>query len=237
MVVQESIDLSCSQVALLDGRAVGIALIARRGWTSRLAAMAVIPLARGKGVGSALISALLDQARRRRERAMVLEVIEDNDPAIGLYRRAGFVTVRQLASYDAGPTPSAPAEPGLGGEVDLRELAGQVSAYGLPDLPWQISGESLADLGPPNVAYRWEGAYIALSSPEADTIAIRSLLVRPEARGRGRARQLLRATMARYPGKTWRVTAHCPEELGGIFEQAGFERGTLSQFQMRIELG
>jgi hypothetical protein len=107
----------------------------------------------------------------------------------------------------------------------------------LPDLPWQISGESLACLGPPNVAYQLDGAYLLLSNPEAPQIAVHSLLVLPEARGRGRALGLLRAAMARHPHKTWRVPAHCPEEVGGVLERAGFARDTLSQFQMRLEWG
>jgi ribosomal protein S18 acetylase RimI-like enzyme len=235
MAGQESIDLLCSQVALRDGQAAGVALIARRGWTSRLAAMAVSPSARNTGIGSWLMSQLIEQARARGERAMVLEVIEGNEPAVHLYRRAGFETVRRLVSYDTGPTTGI-AGPVPGTEMDLRELAGWVSVYGLTDLPWQISGESLAQLGPPNVAFRWNGAAIALSNPEADTIAVRSLLVLPEARGQGRAGALLRATVDRYPGKTWRVPPLCPEEMGGLFERVGFARDSLSQLQMRVEL-
>jgi GNAT superfamily N-acetyltransferase len=87
------------------------------------------------------------------------------------------------------------------------------------------------------VAYRWEGAAIALSDPQADTIAVRSLLVLPEARGQGRATQLLKATIARYPGKRWRVPPFYPEEMGGLLERAGFARDSLSQLQMRIRLG
>jgi ribosomal protein S18 acetylase RimI-like enzyme len=181
------------------------------------------------------MSQLIEQARSRSERAMVLEVIEGNEPAIHLYRRSGFQTVRRLVSYDARP-PTSAAGTVQRRETDLRELAGWVSAYGLPDLPWQISGENLAQLGPPNMAYEWDGAYIALSNPEIDTIAVRSLFVLPQARGQGRAARLLNATMARYPGKTWRVSPLCPEEMGGLFERAGFERGSLSQLQMRIEL-
>jgi len=236
MVGQESIDLVCSQVVQRDREAVGVALVARRGWTSRLAAMALVPSARQAGVGRWLMSQLIEQAQGRGEHAMVLEAIEGNEPAIRLYQRAGFQTVRRLVSCEAGPDVGLATTPGLGREVDLREVAGWVSAYGLPDLPWQISGESLACLGPPNVAYAWEGAYIALSDPAADTIAIRSLLVLPEARGKGRAGRLLAATMARYRDKTWRVSPHCPEELGPLFEQAGFARGSLAQVQMRIEL-
>jgi ribosomal protein S18 acetylase RimI-like enzyme len=245
MVSQDSVDLESSQVVLREGQAVGVALIARRGWTSRLAAMSIIPSARGAGAGSWLMSQLLDRARARHERAMVLEVIQGNEAALRLYRRCGFQTVRRLASYTASPT-AAPADAGnpdtevderLGSKVDVRELARLVSAYGLPDLPWQISGESLAHQGPPSLAYQLEGAYITISNPQAEQVAVRALLVLPAVRGQGRAIRLLRSTMARYPHKTWRVPAFCPEEMGGLFERAGFTQGSLSQFQMRLEWG
>jgi GNAT superfamily N-acetyltransferase len=171
---------------------------------------------------------------------MVLEAIEGNEPAVALYTSRGFQIVRRLVSLTAKPGAVGTAPPAtevLASQVDVREMARWVSAYGLPDLPWQISGESLAHLGPPNVAYHLDGAYIALSDPEAEQIAIRSLLVLPQARGQGRALQLLRTTMARHPHKTWRVPPYCPEELGGLFERAGFERDSLSQLQMGVALG
>jgi ribosomal protein S18 acetylase RimI-like enzyme len=234
---QESIDVSSSRVVSRKGHPVGVALIGRRGWTSRLAGMAVVPQARGVGVGRWLLSRLLEEARGRGERAMVLEVIEGNEPAQALYSSCGFQTVRRLVSYSGSPVAGPAGAEATLAEVDLREMARLVSAYGLPGLPWQISGESLAHFGPPNVAYQLDGAYVALSNPQAEQLAVRSLLVLPEARGRGRATQLLRAMVARYPHKTWRVPPLCPEEIGGLFEKLGFERGSLSQLQMRIEWG
>ncbi len=235
MVVHDGIDLSSSRVVHRDGQAVGIALIARRGWTARLAAMGLVPKARGAGIGSWLMGCLIDEARARGERAMVLEVVEQNTPAVHLYRKCGFRTVRRLVSYasfpphDAGEAASQDA--GLA-EIDVREFARLVSVHGLPDLPWQISGESLAHLGPPSVAHQLGDAYILLSDPEAPQIAVRALLVAPEARRQGQATRLLQALLARYAQKTWRVPALCPEEAGGPFERVGFERGSLSQFQM-----
>ena len=46
MVRGDGIDLFASRAVLRDGEAVGVALIARRGWTSRLAGMALVPEAR-----------------------------------------------------------------------------------------------------------------------------------------------------------------------------------------------
>jgi ribosomal protein S18 acetylase RimI-like enzyme len=235
MLYTDGVDVGSSRVVVRDRQAVGIALIARRGWTVRLAAMALVPEARGAGVGSWLMARLFEEARARGERAMVLEVIAENAPAVRLYRKCGFRTVRRLVGYVSSPPhgagEAAPQDAGLI-EIDVRELARMVSACGLPDLPWQISGESLAHLGPPDVAYRLGDAFALLSDPEASQVAIRALLVAPQARRQGQAARLLRALLARHPQKTWRVPALCPEEAGGPFEKAGFEQTTLSQFQM-----
>jgi len=54
----------------------------------------------------------------------------------------------------------------------------------------------------------------------------------PHARRQGHAGALLRAVIARYPEKTWRVPATLPEEFSGVFEKCGFTREKLSQWQM-----
>jgi GNAT superfamily N-acetyltransferase len=50
MIRDDQIDCSLSCIVKDGERDVGVALIARRGWSCRLAAMAVIPEARGHGV-------------------------------------------------------------------------------------------------------------------------------------------------------------------------------------------
>jgi ribosomal protein S18 acetylase RimI-like enzyme len=233
-VRQDGIDLASSRVVLCDGKAVGAALIAHRGWTSRLAGMALVPEARFQGIGRWCVGQLLDEARARGERRMVLEVIEQNIPAVRSYKGCGFRTQRRLVGYVA-LEPSGIADDDLE-EIDLYHVARLVTACGLPDLPWQISGESLAQAGPPNWAYRLGAAYVTISNPDETQIAIRSLLVKPDGRGQGQATRLLHAVMAAHPGKTWRVPALCPEEVGGVFEHAGFELDSLSQLQMTIDL-
>jgi ribosomal-protein-alanine N-acetyltransferase len=56
--------------------------------------IAVAREAQGKGVGARLLQALLDEAARRRQRRVMLEVRADNDRAIALYERFDF---RRLA--------------------------------------------------------------------------------------------------------------------------------------------
>jgi ribosomal protein S18 acetylase RimI-like enzyme len=235
MVQQDSVDVASSRVVVHAEEPVGIALIARRGWTSRVVAMALVPKARGQGVGTWLMDQLVAEAKTRGEQAMLLEVIEQNNPAVSLYRRCGFQVQRRLVGF-AGTQGEDASTEGLAA-VDIREVARLVTRFGLPNLPWQISGETLAQLGFPNRAYRLEGAYAVISDPEAEQITLRSVLVRPEARRQGQAVRLLQALMANFPHKQqWRVPVLCPEEMGGVFEKIGFERETLTQLQMKLDL-
>lgn len=231
MARADSVDLNVSRVVLLDGQPVAAALIARRERrSSRLAGMAVGPEARHRGVGRALMAQLLDEAKTRGERTMVLEVIEQNAPAGRLYENCGFRKIRRRTGH-AG-RPAAPADDAALEEIDPRELAAMASEHGRPDLPWQISPETIAHATPPAVAWRFGASAVLISNPAADTIGIRALITRRDRRGRGSSRTLLRAVMARYPGKEWRAPAIFPEEMGEAFMTAGLARTALSQWQM-----
>lgn len=235
MLRKDNVDLEASRILLADGEPSGIALIARRGWSSRLAAMGLAKDARGKKAGSWLMENLIREARERGDRRMSLEVIEQNEAGVRLYKRHGFQVVRWLVSFVHQDAKQA-AKKGLQ-ELDLREMGRLVSLYGLPDLPWQLSGETIALLNPPARAYKTDqGACIAISNPEAEHVVIWSLLVEPEARGKGLAVEMLEAVMANHPGRTWHVPALLPEELGFVYERAGFRREELSQFQMELGL-
>jgi ribosomal protein S18 acetylase RimI-like enzyme len=59
-------------------------------------AIAVVPNARGKGVGSALLEALLRRAREEGHARISLSVDRANDGAIELYRRHGFERVADV---------------------------------------------------------------------------------------------------------------------------------------------
>jgi ribosomal protein S18 acetylase RimI-like enzyme len=61
-----------------------------------VAYMAVEPSHRGRGIGSRLLAAAEDEARRRGLPYMGLMVTEDNAAARALYERAGYLTERRL---------------------------------------------------------------------------------------------------------------------------------------------
>ena len=234
MVHKDSIDLTASRVLSVDGKPEGVALIARRGWVSRLAAMGISKEMRGQGAGSWLMERLLQQARARGDREMTLEVIEQNDAAVRLYEKFGFQTLRRLVGFIRRE--AIELDPEELSEMGLRQLGALVSVFGLRDLPWQLSGETIAQMTPPVRAYRNAHSYVAISNPEANHVVIWSVLVEPEERGANLGAQAVKQVIAKFTGRTWHVPAIYPEELSGVFERAGFEREELSQWQMCLPL-
>ncbi|MFP2932063.1 GNAT family N-acetyltransferase [Pyxidicoccus sp. 3LG] len=82
--------------ALADGKVLGTcALRAEPGDTYELCKMAVSTEARGLGLGDALMEAVLRFARVRGARRVYLVSNTKLGPALGLYRKHGFVTTRQ----------------------------------------------------------------------------------------------------------------------------------------------
>lgn len=71
----------------------------KRSGVARLYSIATHRAARGQGVGSALLDAVEQLARRRRCRALRLEVRADNAGAIRLYERLGYRRLAALAKY------------------------------------------------------------------------------------------------------------------------------------------
>jgi len=234
MIRKDSVDLAASRVLLVDEQPAGIALIARRGWTSRLAAMGIVQSMRGKGTGSWFMEHLIREARERNDRDMVLEVIEQNASAVKLYQKCGFHSVRRLIGLIRKAAKEQMKKSIT--ELDLREAGSLISQHGLSDLPWQLAGETIAHLNPPAQAYRNGSAMVVISNPNVEHVVIWSLLVETQARGQQLSVDMLKSLIAHHPGKTWHVPAIFPEEFLKIFDRAGFEKEELTQWQMRLVL-
>lgn len=233
-VRQEQIDLAASLVIREpNDELTGIALIARRGDTSRLAGMGVAARWRGQGRGQALVAHVLQEARTRKDQRMVLEVIEQNTPAVRLYEKSGFVISRRLVGYEASRIEPERAELE---EVSIAEYAASVSTHGEPDLPWQLTAATCGAATLPSVAIR-SGEAIALLVVTADTVIVRGIVVASSCRRQGHARRLLRGLAARFPDRRWVVPAIVPESLAAeFFLSNGFRRAAISQFEMAHRL-
>lgn len=232
----EDLDPYASRVYEREGAPAGVVLIARRGWTRRVAAMGFAPELRGQGLGRRVLEEEIRDARERGERTLVLEVIEQNSPAVALYERTGFERKRRLVGYRWEPPAAAAAGPPE--EIDPLDFARVAAAEADPDLPWMLAPETLSAAAPPARAWSLEGrAFAMVSDAAAERLALTALVVPRASRRQGWGSKLLRSLAAAFPGRGWTVSPIVPEELApGFFAQLGWERLPLSQWEMRLEL-
>jgi len=82
---------------------VGFALIRVVAGEAELLSLGVLPGARRQGLGRALIQTAMARAADGGARTLHLEVAEDNQPALALYRGLGFIATGRRPGYYAAP--------------------------------------------------------------------------------------------------------------------------------------
>jgi ribosomal protein S18 acetylase RimI-like enzyme len=211
-------------------------LIARRGWTRRVAAMGFVPATRNQGLGRQALNEVIAEARSQGERTVILEVIDGNAPAMALYTRVGFRPIRRLVGYRWEP--SSGDSPDALTEIDPLEVARAVCREGEENLPWMLSAETLAGAVPPMRAYRLEDRAFALTGdPKAENLTLSALIVPRAHRRQGWGSRMLQALAALHPGRPWNVSPVVPEDLApGFFARPGWSRNAISQWEMRLEV-
>ncbi|MEM7028203.1 MAG: GNAT family N-acetyltransferase [Chloroflexota bacterium] len=158
------IDLQQSVVAISRGVPFGIAMLGVRGSTTWITRLGVTPAGRQRGVGQALMEALISNAKGLGARTVVLEVIKNNDPAKRLFTKFGFRATRDLHVIRRPPISTA-SRHSFQGVVD--EL-GHQDAYTLlqtrPDMPsWVTATQSMKNsaqlaaikIDLPNTGWGW----------------------------------------------------------------------------------
>jgi ribosomal-protein-alanine N-acetyltransferase len=110
-------------VARADGRIAGysIACMTRHG--GEIASLAVRPTYREKGIATALLRATFRKLRRNGAKAVWLMVRRQNEPAIRLYRKLGFVHTGTIANYYDDQSPGWRMRMGLGLDGNLNPSA------------------------------------------------------------------------------------------------------------------
>ena len=94
-------------VAEEDGEVVGYAGILRCLNEADLATVAVLERFRQRGIGAALMKAVLDYAAEEDLECLFLEVRESNFPALSLYEKVGFLPVGRRKDYYEHPREDA----------------------------------------------------------------------------------------------------------------------------------
>lgn len=230
----ENLDPFASRLYFRNDSPAGIVMIARRGWTSRLAAMAIAPNLRSRGLGQHLMRIAIREAKDRGDRSMLLEVFEQNPAAVALYKKLGFRPIRRLIGYDWKPNLKSS---GALVEMDPFLVARLIAQEGEPDLPWMLMPETLAGLTRPAQAFRLNDvAYAIIANPDSEKIAIVALLVRRMNRRQGWGSRMLGSLAARFAERSLTIPALVPENLGKDFlHKLGWQRQPVNQFEMKLE--
>jgi ribosomal protein S18 acetylase RimI-like enzyme len=230
----EGLDTISSVIMKSGGEFAAICLIARQGWTSRVAAMAIAPEFRRKGVGQQLMNKVIEEAKTRGDRQLLLEVIEQNPPAIALYESVGLTKKRRLIGYRREPSQGTPA--GLA-QIDPSLVIRTQSTECPSDLPWDFKPETLTlKLGFLKGFSLNDEAFALVSDPPGQRVIIWSLFTRTSSRRSGCAKQLVEALSARYPDRALVTSVALPDDYCPEFLKAlNFSEVSISQFEMAID--
>lgn len=100
------VDLSCSCVAVDETNMLGLGMLGIRNGRSWITRLGVLPSGRRRGVGYAIMEALVEKSKERCVDTIWLEVIAGNTPAHELFRKFDFVETRDLIVARRPPNPA-----------------------------------------------------------------------------------------------------------------------------------
>lgn len=227
-------DICYSRFVRTDEGLAGFAYINRTANVSRIGGMGVVPEARRAGLARRLLGHLLEEAQARGDQTMMLEVIEQNPAAHGLYAQQGFRETGHLLGWRRKA--NAPASESTRSLEEISSVrASQVpSALEYPDLPWPISRHAIAKSAA-KCAFQSGHALIVMGDPEVSPVRVHALSC-SDRMDWAALRETLNALLQRYPDREFFTPPVFPEQFGEeVFQPLGFAREPLSQFLMRYD--
>jgi len=228
-------DLCYSRFVRVSGANVGFGYINRTGNVPRLAAMGTVPAARRTGAAAYLLSQLLEEARTRGDAAMMLEVFEQNLPALVLYRRYGFTETARLPGWRrTAKVASLQNRSSAVEEISLIDASQMPNAFEYPNIPWQISRYAVLK-APGARAFRNDAVCVVIGETSVKGIRVHAFFAAEQ--DWKALRSVFASVIQQFPSCEFFAPAIFPEQFGlEIFEPLGFAREPLNQLLMRRDL-
>jgi len=132
------LDRAASRVAFRNGEPVGLVNLGLRGPEAWIGGLGVVPAARRRGLGRALMVAAHEEARARGVENVWLECIVENTQALALYDALGYGHVRDVEVWTLG------GGDGEAAECSPHDAHRWIRTHRTEREPWQRSDESLA---------------------------------------------------------------------------------------------
>lgn len=213
----------------------GFGYINRTSNISRLAATGVVPEARRNGMASVLLRHLIDEARSRGDEAMVLEVFEQNIPALELYRRHKFREMMRLFGWRRKPQKVDTTGTNKLELISLNVATRLPVISDFPDIPWPVSRHAVTRYHDAR-AYRVENMCVIIGDTTVSPTRIFTLLGYDPAKLNA-ARDLVARVLHEFPDNEFFVREVSPDVFAdSVFAPLGFTREPLNQFLMRLDL-
>jgi GNAT superfamily N-acetyltransferase len=237
---RHGVDLQLSRIAFHGSQARAFACICPRPDVGRwrIGGMGVLPASRGDGSARVLLADAVERARASGCSAVELEVFVQNERAISLYRREGFVATHVLCGYRSQQShrepPFVEVEVVAATTTDAFAWLAETCAV-VADLPFQVLGQSLRALNVPLQAWRIGTAQMVFSVAPPGAATIHSLIDRDSRQDD--ARLLIGTLLARHQGCRVMVGPLQRSDVGGqALLDLGFEAQPLRQQHMLRQL-
>jgi hypothetical protein len=197
--------------------------------------MGTVPAARRTGAAAYLLSQLLEEATTRGDAAMMLEVFEQNIPALVLYRRYGFTeTARLLGWRRTAKVASLQNLSSNVEEISVIDASQMPDAFEYPNIPWQISHYAVLK-APGARAFRDDAVCVVIGETAVKRIRVHAFFAAE--RDWKVLRSVLAEVIQQFPNREFFAPAIFPEQFGlEIFEPLGFAREPLNQLLLRRDL-
>lgn len=242
---KNGVALDCSVGAFSGGRLVGLTLVGTGSWREEPAAFdagtGILPEHRGQGLAGRMFASALPELRRRGVKRFLLEVLQSNEPAVRVYRKAGFRVTRPFDCWEFnGPAGPLPAQ-----ALDVRgATAGRLDEFAA-EQDWRPSWENGFEAirrvpGSMRILGAFDGnECLGMLAYNPVLQWIMAVLVKRAHRRKGVGTALLGALMGMLPpdGRPVRVNNVDPSDEGtrALLRKMGFRKFT-AQYEMEFPL-
>lgn len=240
----EGVDLAHSGAVFDDGKMIGVTVNGVSDWhgakTVYDAGTAVIPEYRGKGASTRMFECMLPELKNRGFERYLLEVIVENEPALGLYQKLGFARCRELGVYKLKkPSDVAPdyADPQIR-TLNLNEIIDS-ELFSDSGLTWQNSNDWMRRAE--SIGYRVDivgaeidGEVAGIGAVSPSSGKVQRIAVDEKHRGNGIGRRILKELANRSEKDLMIVNVDLVEKDAiGFLSACGCEK-TIEQFEMEL---